>query len=1135
MSSRSRAAACCAAASISFSALAQAQAPPRFVAPRLLERVEARYPEEARLSGLTGTVVVRIVVGTDGRVISAEVVQGAGHGFDEAALEAARKLRFEPATREGRPVAVQLDYEVRFELPEAPAPALRDTVRPAPRSSPEPVFESDVEADRPLTAASARTVRDFLLRPRFTPEDVLRVVPGLVLAQHQGGGKADQIFLRGFDADHGTDVSVNLDGVPVNMPSHAHGQGYADLHFLIPEAIERIEITKGPYFAEYGDFDTAGAVNLMTRDRFESSQVSATTGLFPTLSGSRDDGTSRRFLGYRFLGVASPLTGDFQPSFAAEVYGTGGPFLHSEKLQRYNLFAKATWRVAPETTLSLLATAYASSWIGSGQIPARLVDAGLLDRYGAIDPTEGGDTQRQQAILAFVTHPDARSTFKASLSAIRYGLTLFNDFTFQAVDPVHGDEIEQDDQRTTVFASFRYDRLDRAGSLAFLTTLGAQFRAADVAASLWKVERRVRLPGCAGVPNPCVSTQDRQSDAAAFVQEDFRPARWLRVVLGLRDDLFEFDVRSQLPSGAIDPAPRVVGMEARAEVQVQVQLLDGREHHARLRRDDAALDGGRQRIGMGGIDRSRRQLRAHVELEQVVAQAEDHSKPARGAEVLLHERGGVGLPVLRAHARVGHARAAGQPHAALDLPQVGGDVVGAELGAQGGEEGEASGAVEAIVAEAGEHRGALVVLLDLVPVHRIHCLEGEVVEQRQPVADGRERRLEGGAGVRVGDEGEDCLLALRVAALGGVDRSVAVEQARVHQPRRDLPRADPAGRVGGGEQREGGPRRHAPGRLGEQVVPLQLLRVEEGPAGAVDLGREIRLEVARERTGDAEEAVPEEPAGGSVVAAAAQGREQAGRRAHLRALEAVARDQVHRARGIEVPVFGEVRALGDLDALDRLGDEEVQVGVALAVRVRGHVHRHSVEVHAHVGPVVGVEAAQEDLVGLPTALVLREDQPGHDAQDVLGREARPQQEVAVAHRACARGSERAVRLDVGLENRLRRRPRRRADRVAQRRRRRIRQLEADLVVELDRHRPSLPRGGLEAQLARGLQRRLVESVSRALAHLSGDDPPVGSHHDPHHHRPGQAREARLLGVPGFDPLQQPRGDETGRRLRLRER
>ena len=332
MRSRSRAAACCAAASLSYSALAQS--PPGFIAPQVVERAEAEFPEEARLSGQTGTVVVRIVVGTDGRVTSARVVQGAGHGFDESALEAARKLRFEPATRDGKPVAAQLDYEVHFELPEA-SPPLREAVRPA-AAAPEPVFESDVEAERPLTAASARTVRerDFLLRPRMTPEDILRAVPGLVLAQHQGGGKADQIFLRGFDADHGTDVSVNLDGVPVNMPSHAHGQGYTDLHFLIPEVIERIDVTKGPYFVEHGDFDTAGAVDLVTRDRFPSSQVSATTGLFPTLTGSRDDGTSRRFLGYRVLGIASPLAGawadrqllDGEPRVMSHAGGDGYSF-----------------------------------------------------------------------------------------------------------------------------------------------------------------------------------------------------------------------------------------------------------------------------------------------------------------------------------------------------------------------------------------------------------------------------------------------------------------------------------------------------------------------------------------------------------------------------------------------------------------------------------------------------------------------------------------------------------------------------------------------------------------------------------------------------------------------------------------
>src|SRR5207237_8804986 len=124
------------------------------------------------------------------------------------------------------------------------------------------------------------------------------------------------------------------------------------------------------------------------------------------------------------------------------------------------------------------------------------------------------------------------STFTASVSAIRYGLTLFNDFTFQAVDAANGDEIEQDDRRTTVDASAKYDRLDRAGSATFLTTLGAQVRNDEIDASLWKVRRRVRLPSCPAIDNPCVSTDVHQTDAAAFLQEDVRPVRWLRVVLG---------------------------------------------------------------------------------------------------------------------------------------------------------------------------------------------------------------------------------------------------------------------------------------------------------------------------------------------------------------------------------------------------------------------------------------------------------------------------------------------------------------------------------------------------------------------------------------------------------------------------
>src|SRR5437763_3594 len=173
----------------------------------------------------------------------------------------------------------------------APGPAQTSSNPPPPAMPPEgprpaPRYESTVSDVGPRTAASSTTVRnlDFDLRPKTSPNDILRVVPGLLAVQHQGGGKADQLFLRGFDADHGTDVGVFVDGVPVNLPSHAHGQGFADLHWLIPEAIERIDVEKGPYDARYGDFATAGAVNLVTRERFDSSSVQYTLGMLPSIA-----------------------------------------------------------------------------------------------------------------------------------------------------------------------------------------------------------------------------------------------------------------------------------------------------------------------------------------------------------------------------------------------------------------------------------------------------------------------------------------------------------------------------------------------------------------------------------------------------------------------------------------------------------------------------------------------------------------------------------------------------------------------------------------------------------------------------------------------------------------------------------
>lgn len=518
------------------------EAPSDQVPPKLIHRVDAIFPEEAALAGLSGVVLLQVTVDANGLVKEATVTHSAGHSFDEAAIAAAKQLRFEAATFKGTPVPALINYEITFAPP--PLPTLKETATPAPIAPP---FESRIQGERSFSTASASTVRDqdFLARPRSTPEDILRVVPGLVLAQHQGGGKADQIFLRGFDADHGTDVAVSLDGIPINMPSHAHGQGYTDLHFLIPEVIERIEVSKGPYFADKGDFDTAGAANLVTRDTLERSEVIAEGGSFGTA---------------RLVGLASMNLGPLHPWFAGELYRTDGPFVHAENLYRYNLFTKVGGDVAPGAHISLFASAYASNWTGSGQIPQRLVDSGFLDRFGALDPSEGGDTQRQQLTLAFRGRNDEQSHFSATISAINYGLTLFNNFTFQTRDPVHGDEIEQTDQRLTLAADIRYDRTTRdvlPGSLT--SSFGTQLRFDNVAATLRHVERRARLNDCfvdgSGdpLPAPCVDTVDRQTNAALWLQEDWRPLRGFRLVAGLRGDLFEWDVRSQRPDGGLDP------------------------------------------------------------------------------------------------------------------------------------------------------------------------------------------------------------------------------------------------------------------------------------------------------------------------------------------------------------------------------------------------------------------------------------------------------------------------------------------------------------------------------------------------------------------------------------------------------
>lgn len=530
------------------------QRPVGLRAPLLLDRVEPVYPEQARLAGEGGTVGMALTVGTDGRVTDAQVTRSAGTDLDQAAVTAAKQFTFKPALKDGEPVASTVLFDQQFLLQphftavtSAP-PASPETPASAPGTELQPKYETLIVARGPTTAASSSSIRnlDFDLRPKTSPNDILRVVPGLLAVQHQGGGKADQLFLRGFDADHGTDVGVFLDGIPVNMPSHAHGQGFADLHWLIPEAVERIDVVKGPYDVHYGDFATAGAVNLITRESFDASSLQYTLGSFPTIAG-RATATGR------FVGIVSPqLPGEaagFHPWLAFESTYDQGPFTSPEKLKRYNLFAKVSGDLSPRLKVGAFVQAYGSGWMGSGQIPAREVVARRLGQFGAEDPSEGGLTVRQM-ISGFLRYTGDGQEFEATVYVTRYKLSLWDDFTFFLERPMTSDEIEQDDSRafTGARASYSFDR--HWGTLSFRTTLGSELRYDGIHVDRWNAESqngdfRKRIERHVDDSDVGLSGNNediQQTNVAGYLSEDVIFNDYFRVVGGLRNDFFGFNV-----------------------------------------------------------------------------------------------------------------------------------------------------------------------------------------------------------------------------------------------------------------------------------------------------------------------------------------------------------------------------------------------------------------------------------------------------------------------------------------------------------------------------------------------------------------------------------------------------------------
>jgi hypothetical protein len=390
-----------------------------------------------------------------------------------------------------------------------------------------------VVGTKPVAASSEVLVpeEDFELRPQGRPSDLLRMAPGLFIAQHQGGGKAEQTFLRGFDNDHGTDIAEFVDGVPVNFRSHAHGQGYADLHFLIPETVKDIQVYKGPFQVEFGDFATSGAVSFERKE-------DVTENLAQTAFGPWD--TQRDVTVFSPARLASRSKDSPLKTISAfELYHTDGPFLNAQKYDRFNTYHRLTYEPDDEVKAGVSYSYMQGTWHGSGHIPLREVEAGRLDRYGSVDPSEGGDTDRMVITADGQWRPAENQLAKTLFYAQRYNLDLFNNFTFFKDDPVNGDGIEQLDERYVFGSDTSYAYTLFPWEKETTATVGFQSRWDRGRVLLAHQQGRVRLE----------DTQDidlSEVSYGPYLKIDSQVLSWLRAVGGSRFDFFHYDVNDRL-------------------------------------------------------------------------------------------------------------------------------------------------------------------------------------------------------------------------------------------------------------------------------------------------------------------------------------------------------------------------------------------------------------------------------------------------------------------------------------------------------------------------------------------------------------------------------------------------------------
>lgn len=383
-----------------------------------------------------------------------------------------------------------------------------------------------------LITSKILTSLDLNMRPARSAQDMLRLVPGLFTAQQVGGGKAEQIFLRGFDADHGTDVNISVDGMPVNLVSQAHGQGWADLHYVIPETIGSYDFGKGPYYTSKGDFTTAGYVSYNTINVLDKNMFKLEGGQF---------NTGRAVAMINLLSAKAKEKGQ-NAYIAGEALYTDGPFDYGQHFKRFNLLGKFTTQLGANNKFTALATYFNSNWRASGEIPNRAVAEGYIpDRFGVIDSGQGGSTNRTNINLKLVSNLSNNFTLENQVYYSNYYFNLLTNFTFYFVDPINGDEFNQHERRDLYGYNGKLSRHDDLGNATLTSTVGVSFRY-DQTHPSWLAHSLNHQ-----ILNYLQLGNIRESNTNGYLDETLKKGKWL-FNAGVRLDYLHFYYQNMAPA-----------------------------------------------------------------------------------------------------------------------------------------------------------------------------------------------------------------------------------------------------------------------------------------------------------------------------------------------------------------------------------------------------------------------------------------------------------------------------------------------------------------------------------------------------------------------------------------------------------